>query len=236
VLGGGIDVIPAREFAATDEQMAEWALVENDQRRNLTLWEQTKATLQVRDLLMCMGRKHSQEDVAEALGASKGTVNTRLSIADQITERVLESAGYVDLPADQAPEGRRGIYDVPQNALRALAKIKDEDRRVQKLKAHLSSKRVDLARSRRSPSGRMRKVSFVRSRLARRSRHPQKTKSSLCTSRRPSSWRRFKTVLRGCRVAVAFFGTSMLRKRYWHFSPRVRLSWLRRRLEGQMSA
>lgn len=129
----GMELVPVRVLELGDLETAEMAVVENELRRKLSMWENAKAVRRVQDLLEGAGQEHHQEAVAAALDISTGLVSKRMGIVDGLTPEVIAAAGFVDAPPDQVPEGKRCIYDLSQDALSAIARVQDVEERIAQL-------------------------------------------------------------------------------------------------------
>lgn len=71
----GLDQVPCIEMSVDDETVAEIALIENIQRKDLTIWEEADA---LQALIGKFGYTH--QDIAKKLGKSRTTITETLSL------------------------------------------------------------------------------------------------------------------------------------------------------------
>src|SRR5207247_10912939 len=88
----GLTELPCIEMDVDDSAVAEIALIENMQRKDLTPWEEADG---LRALCERFGYTH--EDVAGRVGKSRSTVTEALSIAS-ITEAIRQVCRKADIP------------------------------------------------------------------------------------------------------------------------------------------
>lgn len=86
----GLTEVPAIEFDIDDKTIAEIALIENLQRKDLTIWEEA-------DGLAFLSRKfgYTHEEIAKKIGKSRTTVTESMSIAgipESIREKCLKAS------------------------------------------------------------------------------------------------------------------------------------------------
>jgi ParB family chromosome partitioning protein len=86
----GLREVPCIEFDFDESEIAEVALIENMQRKDLTIWEEA-------DGLAALSEKynHTHEQIAQKLGKSRSTVTETLTIAglpDEIRNKCRDSA------------------------------------------------------------------------------------------------------------------------------------------------
>jgi len=72
----GLSEVPCIEMEVDDRTVAEIALIENMQRKDLTIWEEADGLL-----LLCERFGYTRDDVARKVGKSRSTVTELISIA-----------------------------------------------------------------------------------------------------------------------------------------------------------
>ncbi len=85
----GLREIPCVELEVNDQEVAEIALVENLQRKDLTIWEEADALA-----ALCHRFNYKHEDLAKKIGKSRSTITESLTIASlsqSIRERCIEA-------------------------------------------------------------------------------------------------------------------------------------------------
>ncbi len=87
----GLREVPCIEMEVDDHAVAEIALIENMQRKDLTAWEEADGLAS-----LCMRFGYTHEDVAKKVGKSRTTVTEALSIAG-IPEEVREECRRADI-------------------------------------------------------------------------------------------------------------------------------------------
>lgn len=89
----GLEEVPCIELELTDEEVAEIALIENLQRKDLTIWE-------VADGLALLAEKfdYTHEEIARKIGKSRSTVTESLTIAG-LPESIREKCRAGDITA-----------------------------------------------------------------------------------------------------------------------------------------
>lgn len=93
----GLETVPVRVLEIRDDVTAAIiAIVENADREDLSAWEEAQAVANLREVLRASGEEVTGEKLAPLMGWSTGKVSERLTIADEITPRVLGRAD-VDL-------------------------------------------------------------------------------------------------------------------------------------------
>ncbi len=89
----GLSEVPCIEMDVDDRVVAEIALVENMQRKDLTTWEEADGLA-----ALCEKFGYTHEDVARKVGKSRTTVTEALSIAN-LPEKVREECRRADISA-----------------------------------------------------------------------------------------------------------------------------------------
>ena len=89
----GLTEVPCVEMAVDDNTVAEIALIENMQRKDLTVWEEADGLV-----ALCERFSYTHEDVARKLGKSRSSVTEALSIA-AIPSDVREMCRKADVSA-----------------------------------------------------------------------------------------------------------------------------------------
>jgi ParB family transcriptional regulator, chromosome partitioning protein len=89
----GLTEVPCVEMNVDDRTVAEIALIENMQRKDLTVWEEADGLLS-----LCERFGHTHEEVARKVGKSRSTVTEALSIA-AIPSDVREICRQADVSA-----------------------------------------------------------------------------------------------------------------------------------------
>ena len=92
----GLTEVPCVEMNVDDRNVAEIALIENMQRKDLTVWEEADGLLS-----LCERFGHTHEEVARKVGKSRSTVTEALSIA-AIPSDVREICRQADVSAKSA--------------------------------------------------------------------------------------------------------------------------------------
>ena len=87
----GLREVPCIEMEVDDRAVAEIALIENMQRKDLTTWEEADGLL-----ALCERFGYTHEDVAKKVGKSRTTVTEALSIAE-IPEGIREECRRADI-------------------------------------------------------------------------------------------------------------------------------------------
>src|ERR671914_47809 len=87
----GVREVPCIEMDIDDRAVAEIALIENMQRKDLTPWEEADGLA-----ALCMRFGYTREDVARKVGKSRTTVTEALSIAG-IPEEIREECRRADI-------------------------------------------------------------------------------------------------------------------------------------------
>lgn len=87
----GLREVPCIEMDVDDRAVAEIALIENMQRKDLTAWEEADGLA-----ALCMRFGYTHEDVARKVGKSRTTVTEALSIAG-IPEEIREECRRADI-------------------------------------------------------------------------------------------------------------------------------------------
>lgn len=77
----GLHEVPCIEMDVSEEDIAEIALVENMQRKDLTPWEEADGLAS-----LCLRFGYTHEDVAKKVGKSRSTITEALSIANMPVE------------------------------------------------------------------------------------------------------------------------------------------------------
>lgn len=89
----GLREVPCIEMDVDDQTVAEVALIENMQRKDLTIWEEADGLL-----ALCERFGYTHEEVARKVGKSRSTVTEAVSIAS-IPEEVREICRQADVSA-----------------------------------------------------------------------------------------------------------------------------------------
>src|SRR5918992_5606708 len=89
----GLKEVPCVEMAVDEQTVAEIALIENMQRKDLTVWEEADGLL-----ALCDKFGYTHEEVARKVGKSRTTVTEALSIA-RIPDDVREVCRAADITA-----------------------------------------------------------------------------------------------------------------------------------------
>jgi ParB family transcriptional regulator, chromosome partitioning protein len=110
----GLKEVPCVEMEVDDGTVAEIALIENMQRKDLTVWEEADGLLS-----LCERFGYSHEDVAKKVGKSRTTVTEALSIA-KIPRDVREICMSGDINAKSSL--LQIVRQPDDNSMRRLAK------------------------------------------------------------------------------------------------------------------
>src|SRR5918997_1434566 len=87
----GLKEVPCIEMDVDDRAVAEIALIENMQRKDLTAWEEADGLM-----ALCEKFGYTHEDVARKVGKSRTTVTEALSIAN-LPEKIREQCRRADI-------------------------------------------------------------------------------------------------------------------------------------------
>src|ERR671913_1825155 len=87
----GLREVPCIEMDVDERGVAEIALIENMQRKDLTAWEEADGLA-----ALCMRFGYTHEDVAKKVGKSRTTVTEALSIAN-LPEKIREECRRADI-------------------------------------------------------------------------------------------------------------------------------------------
>ncbi len=86
----GLATVPVRVLAGlSDAEAREVAVVENLARADLTVWDEARALLALRDARRAEGKPHDVRALAAAAGRSKSVTGRRLRVAERLTPDVI---------------------------------------------------------------------------------------------------------------------------------------------------
>lgn len=154
--------VPVRVLAVDDVDAMAIALVENEQRANLSVLEQAWSLRRIFDCLVADGRATTQEDLALMVGHSTGWVSQRLAIGERITRELvdnsaatLESAALHRLPEVALTEIVKASTDATMLAKlrRTLARVRNGTAASKAVRRSGRPKAVVAYRKRRGPGG-----------------------------------------------------------------------------------